>query len=47
MSNAMYMAILLMELEVQKQLQQGSTLGSKFKAKLTKCLLECDDVQFF
>ena len=47
MSNAMYMSIVSMELEVQRQLQQDSTLGSKFKAKLTKCLLESDDVQFF
>eukprot|EP00731_Ephydatia_muelleri_P034934 Em0087g3a len=46
-SNAMYMAIVSMELEVQKQLQQDSTLGSKLKAKLTKCLLESDDVLFF
>ena len=46
-SNAMYMSIVSMELEVQRQLQQDSTLGSKFKAKLTKCLLESDDVQFF
>ena len=38
-SNAMYMSIVSMELEVQRQLQQGS----KFKAKLTKCLLESDD----
>ncbi|KAL5488963.1 hypothetical protein EMCRGX_G017995 [Ephydatia muelleri] len=46
-SNAMYMAIVSMELEVQKQLQQDSTLTSKFKTKLTKCLLDSEDVMFF
>ena len=46
-SNAMYMVIVSMELELQKQLRQDSTLCSKFKAKLTKCLLESDDIQFF
>ncbi|KAL5463142.1 hypothetical protein EMCRGX_G032018 [Ephydatia muelleri] len=42
-SNAMYMAIVSMELEVQKQLQQDSTLTSKFKIKLTKCLLDSEE----
>ena len=46
-SNAMNMSIDSMELEVQRQLQQDSTLGSKFKDKLNKCLVESDDVQFF
>ena len=43
-SDAMYMSMVSMELEVQRQ---GSTVGSKYKAKLTKCLLESDDVQFY
>ena len=46
-SNVMYMAIVSMELEVQKQLQQDSTLTSKFKTKLTECLLDSEDVMFF
>ena len=44
-SNSMHMAIVSME--VQKQLQQDSTLTSKFKTKLTKCLLDSEDVMFF
>ena len=45
-SNAMNMSIDSVELEVQRQLQQDSIPGSKFKYKLTKCLIESDDVQF-
>ena len=43
----MHRAIVSMESEVQKQLQQDSTLTSKFKTKLTKCLLDSADVMFF
>ena len=41
----MHMAIVSMELEVQKHLQQDSMVTSK--TKLTKCLLGSEDVMFF